>query len=71
MYSDMMIYDGMVASVQSQLRAYTRLHRSWRLKICCLIFMNIMFCGIDVLVYWRNWIARLTTNQEVPGSSPG
>lgn len=23
------------------------------------------------LVFWRNWIAHLTTDQEVPGSSPG
>ena len=26
---------------------------------------------IDQLAGWRNWIAHLTTDQEVPGSSPG
>jgi hypothetical protein len=26
---------------------------------------------VQKVAVWRNWIAHLTTDQEVPGSSPG
>ena len=44
----------------------------WKVKFIVQYLMILRLLEfIDQLAGWRNWIAHLTTDQEVPGSSPG